>query len=71
MNDGSNLLQWAGIASGTMFGWGLLVVIGRLRARRVRLDERVGPYLRVLGTTSALLQESTARSAFQIGRAHV
>ncbi|WP_321575323.1 type II secretion system F family protein [Oerskovia douganii] len=61
---GPSLLEWLGAVAGAMFAWGVLVVVGRLAARRARLDERVGPYLRVLGTTSALLEESTARPTF-------
>ena len=57
-------VSWIGVVAGAMLGCGLLVVVSRLRARRVRLDERVGPYLRVIGTTSGLLQESSTRSPF-------
>lgn len=57
-------VSWFGVVAGAMLGCGLLVVLSRLRARRIRLDERVGPYLRVLGTSSSLLQESPARSPF-------
>lgn len=61
---GPDGLPWLGIVAGAMLGCGLLVVISRLRARRIRLDDRVGPYLRVLGSTSSLLRESASRSSF-------
>ncbi|MGW6004803.1 type II secretion system F family protein [Oerskovia enterophila] len=59
--DGSGLL-WSGATVGALFGWGVLVIASRLRARRVRLDERVGPYLRLHGATSGLLAETSSAS---------
>jgi tight adherence protein C len=58
---GSTLLSCSGAVAGLLFGVGVLVVLARLNARRVRLDERVGPYLRVLGTTSSLLRDGGGR----------
>ncbi|MHA7134030.1 type II secretion system F family protein [Oerskovia turbata] len=59
---GASALSWPGGVVGAMLGVGLLLVISRLRARRIRLDQRIGPYLRVLGARSSLLQEPTGRS---------
>jgi tight adherence protein C len=63
MSGAVSVLSWSGGAVGAMLGAGLLLVISHLRARRIRLDQRVGPYLRVLGARSSLLQEPTGRSS--------
>lgn len=56
--------SWVGAVAGALFAVGVLVVLSRVRARRIRFDERVGPYLRVYGSTSALLTDTVARSSF-------
>lgn len=49
-----------GALVGLLGGCGLVLVLLRLRARRITLDQRVGPYLRTRGTSS-LLRVDTAR----------
>jgi len=44
-----------GALIGAVGGFGLVLVVGHFRARRVRLDERLAPYLRPARTTSRLL----------------
>ncbi|KSW29660.1 type II secretion system F family protein [Cellulomonas sp. B6] len=43
-----------GALVGLLAGSGALLVVSRLRARRITLDQRVGPYLRTRGTSSLL-----------------
>ena len=43
---------------GLLGGSGLLLVVLRVRARRITLDQRVGPYLRARGTSTLLRAES-------------
>ncbi|GAA4627335.1 type II secretion system F family protein [Cellulomonas oligotrophica] len=43
-----------GAAIGLVGGLGLLLVVVRLRARRITLDQRLAPYLRTRGTSSLL-----------------
>lgn len=47
----------AGALSGLGVAVGLLVVLSRLRARAITLDERLAPYLRPRDATSTLLRE--------------
>ncbi len=47
-----------GALVGLMGGSGLVLVVLRLRARRITLDQRVGPYLRTRGTSSLLRAEA-------------
>jgi tight adherence protein C len=49
-----------GALAGLLGGLGLLLVIARLRARRVTLDERLAPSLRPRDATSGLLREQHA-----------
>jgi tight adherence protein C len=42
---------------GLLGGCGAVLVVARLRARRITLDQRVGPYLRTRGTSSLLRAE--------------
>ena len=58
----SPVLQGALI--GLLGGLGLLLVIARLRARRVSLDDRLAPYLRAQRTSSGLLPAPTVRGPF-------
>lgn len=55
----------AGALVGLLGGCGLVLVVLRLRARRLTLDQRVGPYLRARGTSS-LLHVETARSPWGV-----
>lgn len=56
-----------GWATGALVGLGvalgLLIVLARLRARAVTLDERLAPYLRPRDATSTLLRETSPVSA--------
>lgn len=54
----------AGAGVGLIFGVGLALVVWRLSARRVRLVDRVAPYLQERPTTSGLLQESRVITPF-------
>ena len=47
-----------GALVGLLGGCGLVLVVLRLRARRITLDQRVGPYLRTRGTSSLLRAEA-------------
>jgi len=51
-----------GALIGAMGGLGLLLVVGHVRARRVRLDDRLAPYLRPARTTSRLLVVGAAQT---------
>lgn len=50
----------AGGLAGLLASVGLLLVVARLRARRIRLDQRLAPYLRPQRTASALLSRGPA-----------
>ncbi|GAA2219388.1 type II secretion system F family protein [Promicromonospora sukumoe] len=53
----------AGALAGLGVALGVLVVLSRLRARAVSLDERLAPYLRPRDATSTLLREVSRTSA--------
>ncbi|WNB86406.1 hypothetical protein [Cellulomonas sp. ATA003] len=53
-----------GALIGALGGTGLLLVVWRLSARRVTLDDRLAPYLRVQRPMSALLREPAGRTPF-------
>jgi tight adherence protein C len=53
-----------GALIGGLGGVGLLIVVWRLRARRITLDDRLAPYLRVQRPTSALLREPAPSTPF-------
>lgn len=53
----------AGALAGLGVALGVLVVLSRLRARAVTLDERLAPYLRPRDATSTLLREVSRTSA--------
>ncbi|WP_129787014.1 type II secretion system F family protein [Promicromonospora panici] len=53
----------AGALVGLGVALGLLIVLARLRARAVTLDERLAPYLRARDATSTLLREASPASA--------
>jgi tight adherence protein C len=53
----------AGALAGLGVALGLLIVLARLRARAVTLDERLAPYLRPRSATSTLLREVSRTSA--------
>lgn len=53
----------AGALVGLGVATGVLVVLSRLRARAVSLDERLAPYLRPRDATSTLLREASRTSA--------
>lgn len=53
----------AGALAGLGVALGLLIVLARLRARAVTLDERLTPYLRPRDATSTLLREVSRTSA--------
>jgi tight adherence protein C len=53
-----------GALAGGMFGFGVLVVVLRLRARRMTLESRVAPSLRAYSASSGLLDLPTARTPF-------
>ncbi|PUB32272.1 tight adherence protein C [Promicromonospora sp. AC04] len=53
----------AGALAGLGFALGVLIVLSRLRARAVTLDERLAPYLRPRDATSTLLREVSRTSA--------
>ncbi|GAA4692514.1 tight adherence protein C [Promicromonospora umidemergens] len=53
----------AGALAGLGVALGLLIVLARLRARAVTLDERLAPYLRPRDATSTLLREVSRTSA--------
>jgi len=56
----------SGLAQGALIGatggLGLVLVLGHVRARRVRLDDRLAPYLRPARTTSRLLTTHVAQT---------
>lgn len=54
----------AGAGIGLMFGLGLALVVWRLSARRVRLVERVAPYLQERPSTSRLLTDAHVITPF-------
>ncbi|MDQ2625273.1 MAG: pilus assembly protein TadB, partial [Actinomycetota bacterium] len=51
-----------GALIGAVGGLGLVLVVGHVRARRVRLDDRLAPYLRPARTTSRLLAVGAAQT---------
>ncbi|WP_028047650.1 type II secretion system F family protein [Cellulomonas sp. URHE0023] len=53
-----------GALIGLLGGLGALLVVARLRARRVSLDDRLAPYLRAQRTSSGLLPPTTVRGPF-------
>ena len=53
----------AGALAGLGVALGILIVLSRLRARAVTLDERLAPYLRPRDATSTLLREVSRTSA--------
>jgi tight adherence protein C len=53
----------AGALAGLGVALGILIVLARLRARAVTLDERLAPYLRPRSATSTLLREVSRTSA--------
>lgn len=53
----------AGALAGLGLGLGVLIVLSRLRARAVTLDERLAPYLRPRSAASTLLREVSRTSA--------
>ncbi|MFE7504631.1 type II secretion system F family protein [Promicromonospora sp. NPDC057488] len=53
----------AGALVGLGVALGVLIVLSRLRARAVSLDERLAPYLRPRDATSTLLREASRTSA--------
>ena len=53
-----------GALLGALGGAGLVLVVWRLRARRITLDDRLAPYLRVQRPTSALLREPAPSAPF-------
>jgi tight adherence protein C len=53
----------AGALAGLGAALGILIVLARLRARAVTLDERLAPYLRPRDATSTLLREASRTSA--------
>jgi tight adherence protein C len=60
----SGIGSLTGALIGALGGLGLVLVGWRLLARRVTLDDRLAPYLRVQRPTSALLREPVAASPF-------
>jgi tight adherence protein C len=54
----------AGALIGALGGIGLVLVTSRLLARRITLDDRLAPYLRVHRPTSSLLREPTPATPF-------
>jgi tight adherence protein C len=54
----------AGALIGALGGIGLVLVTSRLLARRITLDDRLAPYLRVQRPTSSLLREPTPATPF-------
>lgn len=52
--------ETAGALAGLLASLGILVVVSRLRARRIRLDQRLAPYLRPQRSSSALLRSPAA-----------
>jgi tight adherence protein C len=57
-------VSWAGAGIGALAGVGLLLVVAGVRGRRIRLDERLAPYLRVHDATSALLRDQPVHTPF-------
>ena len=53
----------AGALAGLGVALGILMVLARLRARAVSLDERIAPYLRPRSSTSTLLRDVSRTSA--------
>jgi tight adherence protein C len=59
-------LTFYGGVAGLMFAAGVLVIVGRLLARRPRLADRLAPYLVERPTSSRLLAETPARSPYAV-----
>lgn len=55
-----------GAATGALFATGLIVTATALRARPIRFDERLAPYLTVPDPTSGLLGEAPVSSPFGV-----
>ena len=55
-----------GVAAGALFAVGLLVAVAALRARPIRFDERLAPYLTAPDPTSGLLGETPVTSPFGV-----
>jgi tight adherence protein C len=62
----SEWLSVPGAAIGLLGGVGLVLVVARLRARRITLDERLAPALRPRDATSSLLREQVAHTPFPV-----
>ncbi len=56
----------AGAFAGLLAALGALLVVSRLRARRVTLDQRLAPYLRARSTASTLLDAPAARGPIPV-----
>jgi tight adherence protein C len=54
----------SGAAIGLLGGVGLWLVVWTLASRRVRLADRIAPYLRIRSSSSGLLRETPARTPF-------
>ncbi|MCA5893414.1 type II secretion system F family protein [Isoptericola sp. NEAU-Y5] len=59
-------LSWTGALVGLLGGLGLLLVVSRLRARRITLEERLAPTLRPRDATSGLLREQAPATPFGV-----
>lgn len=57
-------MSWTGAACGLLLGAGLLLVLAR-GTRRVRLDDRLAPYLRPRDATSGLLRDDRRTAAWE------
>lgn len=58
--------EMLGGLAGLLAASGVLVVVGRLRARRITLDHRLAPYLRARPAVSSLLGVPTARGPLSV-----
>jgi tight adherence protein C len=61
--------EWVSVPGaliGLLGGVGLVLVVARLRARRITLDERLAPALRPRDATSSLLREQVAHTPFPV-----
>lgn len=62
----SNSPALVGAGLGFGFGLGLLLIVWRLRARTVRFEDRISPYLGPRPTTSSLLDEARVVTPFPV-----
>lgn len=62
----SEWLSLPGALVGLLGGMGLVLVLARLRARRITLDERLAPALRPRDATSGLLREQVVHTPFPV-----